>query len=221
MGEDQMNLKQSREVVGYLYPVLVDARGRVIDGHHRIRADPKWPKRRVGARTEKDRILLRIHANHVRRSVTLEERRADFEALAKELEKEGVTPDRMVSEVARLTCLTPRWVRELLPDRYKAVEKRRKTHEEATSSSIEVPVRLPPEVVERFGGVEGIGEKIRSMLEPRALERPRTPQQPAPEPVFTGEDWECPICGAEYRMFHVGPSEHRFDMARAGKDADH
>jgi len=30
------------EKIGQLYPVLVDAEGNVIDGFHRLEADPKW-----------------------------------------------------------------------------------------------------------------------------------------------------------------------------------
>lgn len=33
--------------VGPLYPVLVDAYGNVIDGLHRLEADPKWPKKKL------------------------------------------------------------------------------------------------------------------------------------------------------------------------------
>ena len=40
--EHGRDLDKSNKVIGQLYPVLRDARGRVIDGFHRIDVDPNW-----------------------------------------------------------------------------------------------------------------------------------------------------------------------------------
>ncbi len=40
--KQKSSINNSSEVVGQLYLVLRDAEGEVIDGFHRLDADPKW-----------------------------------------------------------------------------------------------------------------------------------------------------------------------------------
>ena len=38
--EREYDIRASMKHVGVLYPALADAKGRIIDGYHRLRADP-------------------------------------------------------------------------------------------------------------------------------------------------------------------------------------
>ena len=39
----EYDLKGSLDTVGSLYPTIVDASDRIIDGQHRLKVDPNWP----------------------------------------------------------------------------------------------------------------------------------------------------------------------------------
>ena len=45
--EDVETLRGSSKKIGSLYPVLIDADNNVIDGFHRLKADPNWPRFKV------------------------------------------------------------------------------------------------------------------------------------------------------------------------------
>lgn len=47
----------------------------------------------------------------------------------------------------------------------------------------------------------------------KAKAKPKPPEI-APEPEFTDNDWTCPKCGAVYLLFHVSPTEHKFDRVK-------
>ena len=62
------SLKLSLVRVGPIYPVLEDAKGEVIDGRHRLKADKNWPRRRLETiKTRFERAVVRFHANQHRR----------------------------------------------------------------------------------------------------------------------------------------------------------
>ena len=177
MNPQEFDLKRSKGIVGALYPVLLDAQGNVIDGLHRLEADPNWPKRKLEwVKDEETRELVRTHANLMRREVSLEERRGSFLELAKHMEKKGVKKGKISTELSKVSGFSDRWVRELLPDEFKAEQMKRET----------------AEVVPQL----------------------------APEPVFTEEEYICPICGASYKPFHISKDEHKFELAEKGKDAN-
>ncbi len=116
----EIDLKKSKEIVGPLYPILLDANGDPIDGFTRRGAAPDWPTRRLEkVKTEKGRILVRIAANHHRRNVSVKERAEDFLKLAEILGGEGVKEGKIAGEVARLTGFTDRYARMLLPEKYR------------------------------------------------------------------------------------------------------
>ena len=117
MSEEGYDLKKSKEALYELYPVLKDAYGNVIDGFHRLDADPKW-------RTETlERIdtptalhLARIVANTHRRTISKEERRKQIAALADSLmENDGIRRGDVVSTIAELTSFAETYIRRLLP----------------------------------------------------------------------------------------------------------
>ena len=127
---EEFDLKRSKEIVGHLYPVLLDAHGNVIDGLHRLEVDPNWPKQKLGwVKTDKDRELVRAHANLMRRHVELEERKRQFESLARLMAEAGVKKKEIAAEMARIVPFSDRYVRMLLPDEFKAKEMRRESAE--------------------------------------------------------------------------------------------
>jgi len=70
MGEMVSELRLSSDRVGQLYPILLDYYGNIIDGEHRKSVDGGWRAIRLNRiRTEKDRLIARMVANTVRRSV--------------------------------------------------------------------------------------------------------------------------------------------------------
>lgn len=173
----EFDLKRSKEVVGHLYPVLLDAHGNVVDGFHRLEADPDWPTQKLEwVKDEETREIVRAHANLMRREIPLEERRESFLKLAKHMERRGVKKGKISTELSKVSGFSDRWVRELLPDELKAEQMKREI--------AEVVPQLPP------------------------------------EPIFTEEEYVCPICGAGYKPFHISRDEHKFELAREGKDAD-
>jgi len=122
-------IKESESKVGQLYDVLADAYGNIIDGFHRLKANPNWKVRKLDwVKTEKDRLLVRLIANTARRNVKIKERKQHVTELAKILrDKERVPREKMVSKIAEMTPFTPRHVRRLLPEEFKVIEKRRIT----------------------------------------------------------------------------------------------
>lgn len=217
MKEESYDIKNSARIVGQLYPILVDSEGRIIDGFHRSKADPSWKKIKLDEiKTEKERILVRIIANTHRREVSFDERQKDMVALAKELAKEGVKREDMVNTIANLTGFTPQYVRMLLPSKYKMSER---AHEKMTFSYLPVSVKIKPEVLEEIkkrGKVEKVIPQLieKGLLSSAKVTKEKSPEL-APEPIFTGEEWECK-CGAVYRLYHITNKEHKFELIKEG-----
>jgi hypothetical protein len=66
------DLRKSEEKIGSLYPVLMDADGRVIDGMHRLSVDKNRPKKVLPIHGA-DSLIAQIMANVQRRKVPPEE----------------------------------------------------------------------------------------------------------------------------------------------------
>lgn len=123
---NEYDLRESRRRTRELYPVLVDAHGNVIDGFHRLEADPGWERKTLEhIRTPAQLWLARIVANTHRRTVSREERSEQATRLAQALLAEGVPRAKIVSTIAELTTFSERYVRGLLPDEYKMMSKAR------------------------------------------------------------------------------------------------
>ena len=173
-----------------LYPVLLDAHGNVVDGFHRLEANPDWPKLRLDwVKTEEDRLIVRHVANCARRSVPMAERRKEFERLARLMRGKGAKPGEIVKRIAEIAPFTERYIRMLLPSDLKR-EYRRQVLESAELSEEEK-------------------REVASELE----------EAPKPEPVYSGEDWLCPICGALYKLMHLAPDKHKIELVKAGGEA--
>ena len=85
----EFDLKKS-EKIGQLYPVLVDAKGNIIDGHHRLDADPNWRIEKVSEiDTEEKLLVARCVSNWHRRQVSREEKIEWINGLAKLYKNQG------------------------------------------------------------------------------------------------------------------------------------
>jgi len=105
-----------------LYPVLTEkGTMTILDGKTRKKADPTWPEQEIEIKDPKDRVLIPLHANY-RRQVSKKETQTYLLTLADMLEKEGVQPQEMVSKITELTPFTERYVRKLLPKKYKMAQ---------------------------------------------------------------------------------------------------
>ena len=138
-------LSKSFKVLRPVYPIVKAEDGEILDGYHRREAAPityeKYCVTLKGVKSKKDKLLYRMHLNY-RRKVTKAERRKQLTRLAEILEKEGISRRDMVTELAKITPFRERWIRELLPEKFKMVERAPKP-EAAVMPHIE---KLKPEV---------------------------------------------------------------------------
>jgi hypothetical protein len=92
----------------------------VIDGFHRLEADPDWRSETLEhIKTPVQLALARIVANTHRRSVSKEERKLQLVTLAKELVKEGLPEENVIPSIVELTTFTEQYIYKMLPDNYK------------------------------------------------------------------------------------------------------
>lgn len=119
--EITVGLKLSSKRVGRLYPVILDLHGNIIDGLHRLEADPKWPKIRLShIASDKDRLVARLIANVCRRRVSAEEKSKMLEELGEAYVKAGVKPGAEIArKISEETGMSFRWVMKYLPDKFK------------------------------------------------------------------------------------------------------
>ncbi|MEM3551406.1 MAG: ParB/RepB/Spo0J family partition protein [Candidatus Bathyarchaeia archaeon] len=120
-GEIVEGLRFSGERVGWLYPVLLDKYGNVVDGLHRLEADPNWPKMRLDhIESDEQRLVARLIANVCRRNVPAGEKRRMLEELGELYVKTGVKPGaELARKISEVTSMSLRWVMIYLPDRLK------------------------------------------------------------------------------------------------------
>jgi len=92
MSADEYNLKESAKAIGQLRPAILAKDGWVVDGLHRLRADPKWKtERHEEIDTEEKKWIARAHTNLARRTVGREEKREIINNLAKIYEAQGLS----------------------------------------------------------------------------------------------------------------------------------
>jgi hypothetical protein len=91
-----------------------------LTGEHRKSVDGGWRTIRLNCiRTEKDRLIARIVASTVRRSVSPKEKTALLTRLGEILLKEGAKPGSIAQKIAKETGMSYRWVMKYLPDNFK------------------------------------------------------------------------------------------------------
>lgn len=113
-------LKSSAEKVGCLYPILLDGNGEIIDGENRFQVNKNWRKVKLKhITTEKDKLIVRIVANNVRRRVPSIEKNRVLNQLGQVLLNEGVEPGDIASVIAEKTGMSYRWVTKYLSSEYK------------------------------------------------------------------------------------------------------
>jgi len=138
----------SLKEVGVLYPAIADAKGRIIDGIHRLAVDPRWPVFKLpDINTDAKYLLARIIANTHRRTVSAEEKTRWLDELA---EATGWTPEKIAKKVG----MSVNWVRLYLSPKYKDAEmkklaekshKSRKTKNKGAATSLVATESREPE----------------------------------------------------------------------------
>jgi hypothetical protein len=114
------NIKNSAGFVGRLYPVLVDKHGEIIDGRHRLKADPSWPTVEVkNVDSEERRLIARLVANVCRREVSSTEKTEILRNLGRLYLKQGLHPNQLAKEISQKTGMSYRWVMKYIPDNLK------------------------------------------------------------------------------------------------------
>ena len=99
-------IRSTSKRIGRVVPVLVNPKGEVIDGYHRLEANGKWPKRTVRLDALQTRVA-RLVINRTRRTANIR----DYEELARFLQKTEPGKDRYHVKngktiAARITQLT-------------------------------------------------------------------------------------------------------------------
>lgn len=122
--EERYDLNESAKGIGQLYPVLVDKKGRVIDGFHRLQADPKWRVQPLDHIDSDEKLLLaRCIANWHRRQVSREEKAEWINGLAEIYKKQGlkVSPiNEVKAKIMDGTKFAERTISRYLSSEYKA-----------------------------------------------------------------------------------------------------
>lgn len=110
---DEYFIATSIPKIGYLYPVLKDAHGNIIDGIHRKNIDPKWPEQKLDHITDPVQLAIaRLVANVCRRDVPGEEKTEWLRQIAT---MTGWTP----KQIAENLPVSYPWVMKYIPDEFK------------------------------------------------------------------------------------------------------
>ena len=119
----EYDIRKSKKI-GQLYPVLLSKDGEVIDGFHRLEADPNWRTERLPEiDTEEKLLVARCVANWNRRQVSFEEKKDWINRLAKIYKQQGLKVTKKKNEIkhkiAEVTGLNSDVVLMLLQDKFK------------------------------------------------------------------------------------------------------
>lgn len=157
---EEVNYKDSKKLVGELYPVLVSNDGEVIDGFHRLAVDPNWKREVVKDIDSEEKLLVaRAISNWHRRQVSREEKEQWINGLAELYKKQGLTvgnrgePNQIVNRLLDVTGLNRDTVIGYLDEQYKQVFPTNldiaKQKEPKIPASERIEHELGPEYVER------------------------------------------------------------------------
>lgn len=118
--ENEYDLKKSKGLVNELYPVLKDRKGRVIDGFHRLEADPSWRSEVLKEiDTEEKFLCARLIANLHRRVVPTDETEKWINQLGELYLNQGVPLGEITNRIAENTGYSKQRVRYYLDPKYK------------------------------------------------------------------------------------------------------
>jgi len=172
----EFDIKKS-EKIGQLYPVLVDAKGNIIDGLHRLEADPNWRKEKIPEiDTEEKLLVARCVSNWHRRQISREEKENWINGLAEIYQKQGLPAkgirrqNEIKARIVEITGLDPRTVELYLKPEFKqeplphALEGKTRL-----SASERIEHELGRDYVERHR--EEVEEELRPRVEEEIRER--------------------------------------------------
>lgn len=122
MSSEEYDIRQSEKDVGQLYPVLIDKKGRVIDGLHRLNIDPSWRTVTLENIDSEEKFLkARIISNLHRRTVPASEIRAWINDLAEvAVTEHDIKPGRISDWIAEGTGYDYKTVLRYLDEKYKS-----------------------------------------------------------------------------------------------------
>lgn len=150
---EEYDLKKS-EKIGQLYPVIKDKFGNIIDGKHRLQADPDWRTETIANIDSEEKLLVaRAVANWHRRAVPESEKREWINGLAEIYKKQGlkISPkNEILANVSLATSLSEKTVLLYLSDDFKQTKQARELHPPRVSASQKIETQFGSEVVERF-----------------------------------------------------------------------
>jgi hypothetical protein len=173
----EYDLKKSKKI-GQLYPVLVDSKGNVIDGFHRLEADPKWRTEKLAEiDTEEKLLVARCVANWHRRQVSVEEKKEWINGLARIYKKQGLKvkadfpfENQIKNKIVEVTGLHHKTVENYLSNEFKQRQRRpEETQQPRLLASERIEHELGREYVERHR--EEVEQELRSKIEREAREK--------------------------------------------------
>ena len=151
--EENYDLKKSGKKFR-LYPVLKDKKGNMIDGDHRLRADPNWKTEIVeGVETEEDLLSARCMANWQRRRLSAGEKTKLINDLAELYKNQGykvlITGNELAKKIVDVTGLSQPTVNKYLNNEYKVYSQKDRKRAPKISASERIMNKLGKEVAER------------------------------------------------------------------------
>jgi hypothetical protein len=179
MVETEYDLKKS-EKIAQLYPILLSKDGKIIDGFHRLEADPNWKTQTIEEiDTEEKLLVARAVSNWNRRQVSKEEKTEWINDLAEIYQKQGyklvgkravisniTTRNEIVAKIHEMTGLAYTTIMGFIDSKYKS-----KHYEK--SRNIEPRVPASQVIVKRLGEdygsqvVERHREEVEQELRPK------------------------------------------------------
>jgi hypothetical protein len=166
-------IRKTSKRFGFLYPVLVEkGTTNILDGRTRKTSDPSAPEREIEIKDPKDRIAIPIIANY-RRKVPKKETQGYVLQLVNMFTEEGVPDSKMVEALYEILPYSERYIRELLPSKYKRPKK-------PTETELVPFHTTEPESIEHESPVDATG------IIPRQHETAKAPSATV-----------CPNCGTE------------------------
>jgi len=209
MSEEYDNQKTERSI-GQLYPVLVDKKGNVIDGFHRLEQNPEWRKEKLEQIDNEEKLLVaRAVANWNRRQVSREEKEEWVNRLARIYKKQGLKvygkgrgqQNEVISKIVEITGISQTIIESLIMEEYKQRDSRITIRKPRMEASKRIENVLGTNYVERHRQ-EVIDEetpKIREEIKKELLKSPTFQREVIKEiqkPRITHPSEACPsgIC---------------------------
>lgn len=195
LDEDTEVLRGSAKKIGHLYPILVDSQDNVIDGFHRLKADPTWPKfkvNRVDGPVELE--IARLVAN-TRRDVPAEEKTKGLKAI---VEMTGWSPKQLAENIGwsirTIYQYLPTDLKDSEPEelaRARVARGMEKTESSTTLKPQDITVGKAKELLDTPAGKEVLAEAVKE-----AVAKGEVPasddDEPLPEPSLTSPSESIP-----------------------------